>query len=174
MYSSDHDGSYASLADMIVERIKTKFGEDTLGRCTGVSADGPYQTASFRKTLMAHFQLNDAGDDQLAFPSSWDGAHNVNLGVTDVLDNNSPSGTHFERFIKRCNVFNRTLSRGKGFAYLEETNQFLRPVSYARQRFTSSSYEQWSKIEKSYPAYWEAFEHLHPNRIEEETMQYEI
>uniref|UniRef100_A0A7M5X9Y9 Uncharacterized protein n=1 Tax=Clytia hemisphaerica TaxID=252671 RepID=A0A7M5X9Y9_9CNID len=48
------------------------------------------------------------------------------------------------------------------------------PVSYATQRFTSSSYNQWVKIFKSYGAYIQAFEHLHPNRSDDEEYQFQI
>ena len=86
-----------------------------------------------------------------------------------------PSGIHLNRFVKRCNIFNNILSRGKGFAFLELTDESaLRPISYATQRFASSSYNQWVKIEKSYASYWNAFELLHPKRIEEEEYQYMI
>ena len=49
-----------------------------------------------------------------------------------------------------------------------------RPVSYATQRFASSSYEQWVKIEKSYQSLWKAFDLMHPRRSEEEEWQYMI
>lgn len=35
------------------------------------------------------------------------------------------------------------------------------------QRFASSLYEQWLKIEKSFNPLWRAFDLLHPNRSEE-------
>ena len=41
------------------------------------------------------------------------------------------------------------------------------------QRFTSSSYDQWVKIEKSYNAFCKAFDLLNPHQDEEET-QYKI
>jgi len=44
----------------------------------------------------------------------------------------------------------------------------LRPVAYASQRFTSSAYNQGTKIYKSYASFIEAFEALHPNRKEDE------
>ena len=46
-------------------------------------------------------------------------------------------------------MFNHLLSNGKGFAFLQMINEEARrPVSYATQRFASSSYKQWIKIEK--------------------------
>ncbi|PFX29712.1 hypothetical protein AWC38_SpisGene5510 [Stylophora pistillata] len=50
----------------------------------------------------------------------------------------------------------------------------LRPVAYVGQRYASSSYEQWCKIEQSYGSFWKAFEALYPNRNEEEELQYMI
>ena len=49
-----------------------------------------------------------------------------------------------------------------------------RPVSYAQERFSSSSYEQWIKSEASYDLFWKAFDHLSPNRDQEEEWQYMI
>ena len=125
---------------------------------------------------MEQLNLDDKGfDNQLVLPVTWDGTHNVNLGVTDFKNSMLPSGIHLNRFVKRCNIFNNILSRGKGFAFLELTDESaLRPISYATQRFASSSYNQWVKIEKSDASYWNAFELLHPNRIEEEEYQYVI
>ena len=78
-------------------------------------------------------------------------------------------------FINRCNVFNSLLANGKGFAFLQMLDKSaMRPVSYAAQRFASSSYEQWSKLEKGYSSFWQAFELLHPNRPKEEQWQYMI
>eukprot|EP00795_Rhopilema_esculentum_P009841 gene9841-18419_t len=70
------------------------------------------------------------------------------------------------------------MMRIASFAFLQATdNSARRPVSYASQRFTSISYEQWVKIEKSFNAYWQAFELLYPNRqrrSKEEEYQYMI
>ena len=49
-----------------------------------------------------------------------------------------------------------------------------RPVTFATQRFASSSYQQWIKIYDSFQAYYTAFEELYPVRIEEEEYQYMI
>ena len=104
---------------------------------------------------------------------TWDAAHILNLGVSDVKDSKSPSGIFFQTFLKRCNVFNTILANGKGFAFLQLVDETgRRPVAYAGQRFASSSYEQWRKIEQSYGSFWKAFEALYPNRNEEEELQY--
>lgn len=114
-------------------------------------------------------------DDKLALPVTWDPAHLLNLAVTDVRDSDSQSGRFFKLFIKRCNIFNQLLSHGKGFAFLKMIDdKAMRPISYAAQRFTSSSYDQWIKIFKSYSSFIEAFEALHPNRKENEEWQYMI
>eukprot|EP00794_Sanderia_malayensis_P001886 gene1886-2139_t len=70
------------------------------------------------------------------------------------------------------NIFNHVLSLGKGFAFLDSSAR--RPLSYATQRFASSSHEQWVKIESSYEAYVKAFDLLHPNRTPDEEWQYMI
>ena len=91
------------------------------------------------------------------------------------MDSKSESVEFFQLFIKQCNVFNHILSHGKGFLFLQMLEQpSLRPVMYAAQRFASSSYSQWLKIEKSFSSCWKAFEILHPNREETEELQYMI
>ena len=72
-------------------------------------------------------------------------------------------------------MFSTILARGKDFAFLQSVDDSARrPVAYASQRFASSSYEQWLKIEKSYYAFRKAFDILHPNRDRNEELQYMI
>jgi hypothetical protein len=67
------------------------------------------------------------------------------------------------------------MSHGKGFAFLQMVDKDARrPVSYATQRFASSAYEQWQKIEKSYSSLWKAFDLLHPQRNDDKEWQYMI
>ena len=111
----------------------------------------------------------------MAVPITWDPAHLLNLGVNDVRDSKSESAEFFRLFIKRCNVFNDILSHGKGFSFLQMLEEpSLRPVTYAAQRFASSSCNQWLKIERSFSSYWKAFEIPHPNREETKEWQYMI
>ena len=146
-----------------------------LSRLCGVAADGPYQASSFRRKLVEALNIVETGVSQLALPVTWDAAHVLNLGVAGVKDSKSPTGIFFQRFLKRCNVFNSILANGKGFAFLQLVDQSARrPVAYAGQRFASSSYEQWLKIEKSYGSFWKAFDKLYPNRDEDEELQYMI
>ena len=112
-------------------------------------------------------------EDTLSLPVTWDPAHLLNLAFTDIKDEDSPAGSYFRLFIRRFNIFNHLLSHGKGFTFLQLLDQNEhRPISYAAQRFASSSYNQWIKIYKSYSSYIEAFETLHPNRKDDEEWQY--
>ena len=78
-------------------------------------------------------------EDTVSLPVTWDPAHLLNLTVTDVKDKDSLAGSYFRLFIKRSNIFNHLLSRGKGFAFLQLLDQNAhRPVSYTDQRFASS------------------------------------
>ena len=165
--------SYDRMADLVTTSLATKYSKRILNRVCGVAADGPYQATGFRDRLMETLDVQDAST--LALPVTWDPAHLINLGVTDVLNKDNASGKHFRRFIKRTNVFHTVMANGKGFAFLENIDsKARRPVSYATQRFASSSYNQWVKIEESYEAYWQTFEHLYPVREEEEEYQYMI
>ena len=174
VYTDFRTASYESLAELLVKAIEDNLSHEVLSRFCGVAADGPYQATRFRKKLLEILNIADNGN-QLPFPVTWDAAHALNLGVVDVKDSQTESGNHFKRFVKRCIVFNNILSNGKGFAFLQLVDSSARrPVAYATQRFTSSAYEQWLKIEKSFSSFWQAFELLHPHREEEEELQYMI
>ena len=167
--------SYDTLAKLLTEAIESNFSKDVLSRLCGVSADGPYQASGFRAKLIEILGIADNLGDDLALPVTWDSAHALNLAVVGVKDSATATGEAFRRFVKRCNVFNALLANGKGFAFLQLVDKSSRrPVSYACQRFASSSFDQWLKIEKSYASFWKAFELLHPNRTEEEELQYMI
>ena len=147
----------------MINATENNFSSDIL-------SDGPYQTSGFRNQLYEMLFIREIQKD-LALPKTWDPAHLLNLGITDVRDSKSESAEFFLLFIKRCNVFNYILSHGKGFSFLQMLEE---PVTYAAQRFASSSYNQWLKIERSFSSYWKAFEILHSNREETEEWQYMI
>ena len=173
VYSDFTAATYDNLARQLLKAVSEHFSENVLSRLCGVAADGPYQATGFAAQLRESLGIEH--DDDLAMPVTWDAAHLLNLAVTDVRDAQTESGSHFRLFVKRCNVFNHILANGKGFAFLQMVDKDARrPVSYATQRFASSSYEQWLKIEKSFESLWKAFDLLHPRRSEEEEWQYMI
>ncbi len=175
VYSNFEPASYSYLAELLLNAIKDNFSSDVISRLCGIAADGPYQASGFREKILEQMGIENGIQNQLDLPVSWDAAHLINLGVLDVKDSKTNSGKHFQTFVKRCNIFNTVMAHGKGFAFLQLVDSTARrPVSYASQRFTSSAYDQWLKIEKSYESYWKAFEILYPNREEEEEYQYMI
>ena len=177
VYTEFQAATYDKLTDILLQSIEDNFAKDVITRLCGVATDGPYtQARAFRDQLVQRsFGIEAKHCDDISLPVTWDAAHLINLGVLDVKDSQMPSGNHFQRFIKCCNIFNTLLANGKGFAFLQMVDQDAarRPVSYATQRFTSSSYDQWVKIEKSYNAFCKAFDLLNPHQDEEET-QYKI
>jgi hypothetical protein len=171
VYKEFAPATYDAMAELLVKSIKDKFSKDVLSRLCSVAADGPYQAAGFRKRLLQELGIEDSDNGQLSFPVTWDAAHLLN--VVEVKDQ-SPSSDNFKTFLKRCSVFNTVLANGKGFAFLKLVDKDARrPVAYATQRFSSSSYDQWLKIEKSYSALWKAFDILYPNRPEDYQYQYQ-
>ena len=156
----------------MINAIENIFSSDILSRLCGVAADGSYQASGFRNQLYETLFIPEIHKD-LVLPITWDPAHLLNLGVTNVRDSKSESAEFFRVLIKRCNIFNHILSHGKGFSFLQMLEEPpLRPVTYAGQRSSSSSYNQWLKIEKSFSSYWKPFEILHSNREEIEEWQY--
>ena len=175
VYSEVEQASYDVLAELLIKSIENHFSKEVLSRLCSVAADGPYQASGFRRKLLETLNIVETRAEHLALPVTWDTAHILNLGVFDIKDSKSPSGIFFQTFLKRCNVFNTILANGKGFAFLQLVDETARrPVAYAGQRFASSSYEQWCKIEQSYGLFWKAFAALYPNRNEEEELQYMI
>ena len=96
----------------MINAIEINFPSDILSRLYGVAADGPYQASGFRKQLYENHK-------DLALPITWDPAHLLNPGVTDIGDSKSESAEFFRVFIKQCNAFNDILSHGKGFSFLQ-------------------------------------------------------
>ena len=175
VYSKFDPASYSYLAELLQNAIKDNFSCDVMSRLCGIAGDGSYQASGFREKILARMGIGNGPQNQLDLPVSWDAAHLINLGVLDVKDSKTKSGKHFQTFVKRCNIFNTVLANGKGFAFLQRVDTTARrPVSFATQRFTSSAYDQWLKIEKSYESCWKTFDMLYPNREEEEEYQYMI
>ena len=99
---------------------------------------------------MENLEIAEDGPENLALPVTWDPAHIVNLAVVNVKDWGTRAGEVFRRFIKRCNIFNTILANSKGFAFLQLLDKLARrPVAFTCQRFASSWYDQWLKIESS-------------------------
>ena len=129
----------------MINATENNFSSDILSRLCGVAADGQYQASGFRNQLYEMLLIPEIHKD-LALPVTWDPAHLLNLGVTDVRDSKSESVEFSQLFIKQCNVFDHILSHGKGFSFLQMLEEpSLGPVTYASQRFASSSYNQWLK-----------------------------
>ena len=149
IYFDFHGASYSILAKQLINAIENNFSSDILSRLCGVAADGPYQASGFRSQLYEMLFIPEIHKG-LALPITWDPADLLNLGVTDVRISKSESAEFFRLFIiKQCNVFNHILSHGKGFSFLQMLEEpSLGPVTYAAQRFASSSYNQWLKLKE--------------------------
>ena len=59
VYTDVSSGSYSSLAEMVYNSITNNFGASVLSELVGVSADGPYQTATFRSTPLEQLNLDE-------------------------------------------------------------------------------------------------------------------
>ncbi len=101
VYTNLEATTYESLVVMIIKALEENFSKDILPSLCGVAGDGPYQATGFRKKLLEELGIFDEDDSQIALPVSWDAAHAMNLGVLDVKDSKTPSGTYFQRFVKR-------------------------------------------------------------------------
>lgn len=122
------------LAEQLIGAIEENFSREVVLRLCGVAADGPYQASGFRGKLVEALDIVETGGDHLALPVTWDPAHILNLANVGVKDSQLPSGTTFQIFVKRCDVFNTILAHGKGFTFLQLVDESAgRPVAYASQ-----------------------------------------
>ena len=87
--------SYDVLAELLIKSIENHFSKEVLSRLCGVAADGPYQASGFRRKLLETLNIVETRADHLALPVTWNAAHILNFGVSDVKDSKSPSGIFF-------------------------------------------------------------------------------
>lgn len=87
-------------------------------------------------------RVGRAGEGVFDMPITWDPSHSFNLIVNDVRlgkVGTEASSSFFKRLVKRANVFNDELRRGKGYAMLEavsaaENLKSHAPTAFAHQR----------------------------------------
>ena len=142
IYFDFQGASYSILAKQLINAIENNFSSDVLSWLCGVAAYEPYQGSSFQYQLHEMLFIPEIYKE-LALPITWDPAHLINIGVTDVRDSKSESVEFFRVFIKRCGIFNHVLSHGKGFSFLQTLEEpSLRPATYTVQIFASFPYNQ--------------------------------
>ena len=90
MYNESFEvASYEKMADLVTPSLEKKYSKSVLNRVCGVAADGPYQATGFRSSMIETLDIHIKSD--LALPVTWDPAHMLNLGVTDLLNVIRPS-----------------------------------------------------------------------------------
>ena len=86
----------------------------------------------------------------------WDASHWLDLAMVELREESGASDV-LKRLIKRSNRFHAMFAKGRGHAEYKGLAESLNlkvheTVTFATTRFTSSSYEQWTKIYNSYTA----------------------
>ncbi len=84
--------TYDAMAECMIKSIKDNFSKDVLSRLCGIAADGLYQAAGFRESLLG---IEDSDNGQLSLSVTWDAAHHLNLRVVEVKDQSMISD-HFK------------------------------------------------------------------------------
>ncbi len=144
---------------------------------TGVHADGQYQARTFQQQFLSLVGCNQEIDN--FFFLLWDVSHWMDLVLVDVREN-SDSSEFLKTLIKRSNRFHKMYARGLGHVeYIGLAKSLglksLETVTYATTRFSSSAYEQWDKIYRSYPALTTAFIAMRENSEDDcEEVKYQI
>ena len=110
-------------------------------------------------------------EEKFWWPLQWDAGHWLDKVFSKFYDDNQ----FVSRLLLRTNLFHTIFNRGKMHAVAKETAEELKlpfktTVSFAKQKFMSSSYKQFLKFETSIEAYINAFRD-HDN---EEVKEYKL
>lgn len=102
----------------------------------------------------------------------WDVSHWMDLVMVRLREESESSG-FLKRLIKRSNKLHTMYNRGRGhveYAGLAKRLglKALETVTFSTTRFTSSSYDQWEKIYRSYEALITAFIEVRENQDDNE------
>ena len=121
---------------------------------SAVHADGQYQASTFQNRLHELIHTGENSDPYFFLP--WDASHWLDLAMIELREESEASGM-LKRLIKRSNRFHAMFARGRGhveYKGLAESLNFKarETVTFATTRFTSSAYDQWTKIYCSYKA----------------------
>ncbi len=169
--SSGHGGLGDELAEKLFEDLDkhAKIGKDNprLMQAQGKVFDGQYLTRPFIqamnepiKVLLSGNEINDLPEDptdDFWWPAQWDPTHWLNLVFEKFR------GEEFvARLLSHTNLVHRQFGHRKLHSVSKATAAdldllFQVTVSFATQRFMSSSYQQFLKLEKSLAVYIETF-----------------
>ena len=119
-----------------------------------VHANGQYQASTFQNCLHELLHIDANSDPYFVLP--WDTSHWMDLAMVQLRE--EPEASAFLKLlIKRSNRFHGMFARGLGHVEYKGLAETLglkaqETVTFATTSFTSSFFEQWSKICRSYKA----------------------
>ena len=150
-------GAGSELADHMLTDLKKKLnlhGEKLL-QMQGKVTDGQYLTDGFidamNKPIFA--QLHEDMQNKFWWPLQWDPSHWLDKVFSKFYESQ-----YISRLLSRTTLFHTMVGHGKMHAVAKATAKemdlpFYTTMPFAKQRFLSSSYKQFTKLEKSLEVY---------------------
>ena len=160
--SDGSGGTGPELASMILSDINehANLTGPAILAMQGKVTDGQYLTEGFINSLNQPLfdEIPVELQDQLWWPLQWDPGHWLDKVFSKFYDDNK----FVSRLLSRTALFHTIFNRGKMYAVAQETAEemklpFSTTISFAKQRFMSSSYKQFLKLESSIEAYINTF-----------------
>ena len=154
-------GTGDELAKKILKDLKRHAGveDERILFMAGKVTDGQYINEGFvermNNALWEH--LPPEVQDEFWWPLQWDPAHWLDKVFDKFMDSEFVS-----RLLMRTKLFHTLFSYGKMHSVAKATAEehdlpFRTTISFAKQRFLSSSYQQFVRLENSFAAYVETY-----------------
>ena len=152
----------SELASMVLSDIKENAA--ITGRAIvamqGKVTDGQYLSEGFMSLLNQPLfdEIPLKLQQLLWWPLQWDPGHWLDKVFSKFYDDNK----FVSRLLSRTALFHTIFNRGKMYAVAQEIAKemnlpFSTTISFAKQRFMSSSYKQFLKLDSSTEAYIDTF-----------------
>lgn len=160
---TESQGTADELAKKILVDLKSRAGvkNERILYMAGKVTDGQYICKGFlegmNNALWPGDHLPLEIQDELWWPLQWDPAHWL-----DKVFNKFMTSEFVSRLLMRTKLFHTLFSYGKMHSVAKATadeldRPFRATISFAKQRFLSSSYQQFVRLEKSFAAYVNAY-----------------
>lgn len=167
-------GSLEELARTIIQDVR--LFTDSLIQCMGCVTDGQYihNSVMFSDTLrtevLKDMAVTDDDSDEWWF-TMWDPSHFLNLAFTDVGENHPL----IKRFLSRTALLHQSFGYGMMHSVAKYTAAEMKldygvTMTFAKQRFLSSSYKQFRQVYKFLPAYVET----HKDHVNQQDFLYSL
>lgn len=167
-------GAGPELAGHMLTDLKEKLGlhGEKLLQMQGKVTDGQYLTDGFINAMNQPLfaQLREDMQDKFWWPLQWDPSHWLDKVFSKFYESE-----YVSRLLSRTTLFHTMFGHGKMHAVPKATAKemdlpFYTTMPFAKQRFLSSSYKQFTKLEKSLEVYVNTYRDHNNKEINEYMM----